>query len=180
MKTFNRVLALVLCTIMFMLTVGCQQKDNTSLLPFSLAFGDSYKKIKDAAYVGDLEDSNANDGYISNLKYLVEEEEIKEILGTYDGVSDVAVGFAFNADKQLYEFYCFFTIENNKTTEIHNTIKQKYNELAGETDEVTDGIALWKNEEYAIDYRCTDPLKELAGEDANYVISIHSYAFDFE
>lgn len=180
MKISNRVLALVLCIMMLMLTVGCGQEDRASLLPFGLEFGDTYEEVQRANDIGDLKDSNANDGYVSKLKYFSKEDEVIEILGTCEGVSDVAVGLAFNAEKRLYEFYCLFKAENNKVLEINDTIKQKYNKVAGEAEEETDGIALWINEEYSIDYRCTDPIKAFAGEDATYMISIHSFELDFE
>ena len=105
MKIVNSVLAFVLCTIMLVFIVGCGEKDSASLLPFGLELGDTYEEVQKANDIGDLKDSSANDGYVSNLKYLSEEEEIIEILGTCEGVSDVAVAFAFNADKKLYEFY---------------------------------------------------------------------------
>ena len=113
MKTGNKVLALGLCMIMLMLTVGCQQKDSVGrqqkdserLLPFGLEFGDDYEEINNELDVGELRDSSANDGYIiDNLKTISEEERITEILGTSEGISDVAIGLAFNADKKLYEF----------------------------------------------------------------------------
>lgn len=181
MKTANKVLALGLCMIMLMLTVGCQQKDSERLLPFGLELGDDYEKINNELDIGELRDASANDGYvIDNLKTISEEERITEILGTSEGISDVAIGLAFNADKKLYEFYCFFTLENDKFSEINNIIQQKYNKLAGEAEEDPEGIALWKNEKYVIDYSCDDPVKAWLGEDVSYTIVIHSLEFDFE
>ena len=141
MKIVNRVLAFALCTIMLMLTVGCGQKDRESLLPFGLEFGDTYEEIQKANDIGNLVDADANDGYITNFMYLSEEEEIMECLGTCEGVSNVAVSFSFNADKKLYEYYCFFKAENDKVLEINNSIVQKYNNVAGEPEEETNDIA---------------------------------------
>ncbi|MBQ9861500.1 MAG: hypothetical protein IJO75_04495 [Clostridia bacterium] len=180
MKTANKVIALVLCTIMLMLTVGCEQKDRTSLLPFGLELGNDYEEVQNKIDIGELKDSEANDGYISNLKYISEEEEITEILGTSEGISDVAIGLAFNADKKLYEFYCFFTVENEKLSATNDIIRQKFTKVAGEEEEECNGIALWENEEYVINYRSENPLEAFLGEDASCIISIHSYELDFK
>ncbi len=180
MKTANKVIVLVLCAIMLMLTVGCEQKDRTSLLPFGLELGNDYEEVQNKIDIGELKDSEANDGYVSNLKYISEEEEITEILGTGEGVSDVAIALAFNADKKLYEFYCFFTVENDKLSETHDVIRQKFNKVAGEEEEEPNGIALWNNDKYSIDYRCNNRYEAVLGEDASCSISIHSFELDFE
>ncbi len=180
MKTANKVIALVLCTIMLMLTVGCAQKDRTCLLPFGLEFGNDYEKVQSKIDIGELQDSQANDGYLSNLKFISEEEEITEILGTSEGVSNVAIALAFNADKKLYEFYCFFKVENDKLSETNDIIIQKYNKVAGEEEEEPTGIALWINDKYSIDYSCNNRYETVLGEDASCSISIHSFELDFE
>ena len=180
MKTASKVIVLVLCAIMLMLTVGCEQKNRTSLLPFGLELGNDYEEVQNKIDIGELKDSEANDGYVSNLKYISEEEEITEILGTGEGVSDVAIGLAFNADEKLYEFYCFFTVENDKLSETNDIIRQKFTKVAGEEEQEPNGIALWKNEEYAIDYSCRNRFEAFAGEDASCSIVIHSYELDFE
>ena len=180
MKTANKVIVLVLCAIILMLTVGCEQKDRTSLLPFGLELGNDYEEVQNKIDIGELKDSQANDGYVSNLKYFSEEEEITKILGTSEGVSNVAIALAFNADKKLYEFYCFFTVENDKLSETHDVIRQKFNKVAGEEEEETNGIALWNNDKYSIDYRCNNQFEAVLGEDASCSISIHSFELDFE
>lgn len=179
MKYTNKVLAIILSGIMIF-AAGCQKKESASLLPFGLEFGAVYEEIQKANDIGDLKDSQSNAGYVTNLKYISKEEEIIEIIGTSDGVSDVAIMLAFNAEKKLYEFYCIFTLENDKVAEINDVIKQKYNKVAGEEEEESNGIALWKNEKYVIDYRCTEPYGAVLGEDVQYVIAIHSNELDFE
>jgi len=180
MKTANKVLAIVLCAIMLMLTVGCEKNEQAGLLPFGLEFGNDYEKVQNKADIGELRDSQTNDGYLSKLKYISKEEEIAEILGTSEGISNVAVVFAFNADKELYEYYCLFTVENDKLPEINDIIRQKYTKFAGEEEENSNSIAVWINDEYSIDYWCENRYEVVLGEDASCVISMHSYEFDFE
>jgi len=180
MKIAIRVIALVLCIITLLFTVGCEQKDRTSLLPFGLEFGNDYEEVQNKADIGELRDSRANDGYLSKLKYISEEEEIAEILGTSEGISNVAIVFAFNADKKLYEYYCLFTVENDKLSETNDIIRQKYTKFAGEEEENSNSIAVWINDEYSIDYWCENRYEVVLGEDASCVISMHSFEFDFE
>lgn len=180
MKIAIRVIALVLCIITLLFTVGCEQKDRTSLLPFGLEFGNNYEEVQNKIDIGELKESEANDGYVSDLKYISNEEEITEIIGTSEGISDVAIALAFNADEKLYEFYCWFTVENNKLSQTNDIIKNKFNKVAGEEEDEPNGIALWKNEEYAIDYSCQNRFEAFAGEDASCLIVIHSYELDFE
>ena len=180
MKIANKILALVLCAIMLMLTVGCEKKEQASLLPFGLEFGNDYEEVQNKADIGELRASQANDGYLSKLKYISEEEEIAEILGTSEGISNVAIAFAFNADKKLYEYYCLFTVENDKLSETNDIIRQKYTKFAGEEEENSNSIAVWINDEYSIDYRCENRYEVVLGEDASCVISMHSFEFDFE
>lgn len=180
MKTANKVLAIVLCAIMMMCIAGCQQKDSASLLPFGLEFGDDYEDTKNEIDIGKLRDSSANDGYVSYRKIISEEEKVTQILGTSDGISEVSIALAFNAEKKLYEFYCFFTVENDKLSKTNDIIRQKFNKIAGEEENEPNGIALWINEKYVIDYFCENRYEAFLGEDASCVICIHSYEFDFE
>lgn len=169
----------VLCVI-FIGMAGCGQQDKFKLLPFGLEIGDDYEEVQDKIGIGELEKSKANDGYVSSLKYISEDEEITEILGTSEGISDVKIAVAFNADKKLYEFYCFFMVENDKLSETNDIIIDKYNKVAGEEEEEPNGIALWENEEYVIDYTCNNRIEAYLGEDAFCSIVIHSYELDFE
>ncbi len=163
---------------MMIFTTGCGQKEN--LLPFGLEFGDSYEECVKKFDVGPLKDSNANDGYLSNCIPISEEKEIIKVLGTSEGVSDVEIAVAFNADKQLYEYYCFFVPEIEKVSEINDIIKQKYSKIAGEPEADPNGIALWKNEKYVIDYSSTDRYATVLGKEVPFVIIIHSFEYDFE
>ena len=174
MKTGNKVLALGLCMIMLMLTVGCQQKDSERLLPFGLEFGKTYEQIQKTIGVDNLIESSSNDGYVSELKEITNEEEIGEYLGTSDGVSDVRIMYAFNAEKKLYEIYCGFVVENEKSAEVQDIIKQKFSKIVGEEieqNELIGPIAKWENEKFAIEYSC---------EGVTCLIIIHSYEYDFE
>lgn len=173
-------LMFVLCVAMMIGMVGCGQKENVELLPFELEFGNNFEEVQCKLDIGELKDSSSNDGYVSDLKYISNEEEITEIIGTSEGISDVAIALAFNADEKLYEFYCFFTVENNKLSQTNDIIKNKFNKVAGEEEDEPNGIALWKNEEYTIDYSCQNRLEAFAGEDASCLIVIHSYELDFE
>lgn len=180
MKIAIRVIALVLCIITLLFTVGCEQKDRTSLLPFGLELGNDYEEVQNKIDIGELKDSQANDGYVSNLKYISEEEEITKILGTSEGVGNVAIALAFNADKKLYEFYCLFAVENDKLSETNDIIRQKFTKVAGEEEEEPNGIALWINDKYSIDYSCNNRYEVVLGENASCSISIHSFELDFE
>ena len=174
MKTGNKVLALGLCMIMLMLTVGCQQKDSKRLLPYDLEFGKTYEQIQKTIGVDNLKESSSNDGYVSELKKITNEEEIGEYLGTSDGVSDVRIMYAFNAEKKLYEIYYGFVVENEKSAEVQDIIKQKFSKIVGEEieqNELIGPIAKWENEKFAIEYSC---------EGVTCLIIIHSYEYDFE
>ncbi len=178
----KKLLSLILVPASLLLIfAGCTAKETKpNLLPFNLSLGDTYEKTQEAINVGELEDSQANDGYITGLKFLTNEEYITAVLGTSEGVYDVAIGLSFNADKKLYEFYCFFTVKSDKQTEVNDAIRAKYSQIAGQEEADPDGIALWKNEEYVIDYSCSNVLESFLGEDAQCVITIHSFVLDFE
>lgn len=180
MKSIRKFLALMLSVIVLIFAAGCGQKEDITLLPFGLELGTDYEEIQNKIDIGELKDSEANDGYVSNLKYISEEGAITEILGTSEGVSDVAIALAFNADKKLYEFYCFFTVENDKLSEMNDIIREKYSKVAGEEEEEPNGIALWINDKYAIDYSCSNRYEEFLGADASCSICIHSFELDFE
>ena len=173
-------LVLVLCATMMIGMVGCGQQGNAEPLPFGLEFGNNYEEVQNKIDIGELKESEANDGYVSNSKYIFNEEEVENILGTSEGISDVRVALAFNADKKLYEFYCFFTVENDMLSEINDIIRDKFNKVAGEEEEEPSGIALWNNDEYVIDYSCRNRYEVVIGEDASCSIVIHSYELDFK
>ncbi len=180
MKLTNKILVFILCAILLFSAVGCDQKERVSLLPFGLELGDDYKETQKKIDVGELKDSQANDGYLSNLKYISDEEEIKEILGTSEGISNVAVALAYNADKKLYEFYCLFIVENDKCSATNDIIREKYTKVAGAEVEDPYGIASWINDKYSIEYICENRYGVVLGEDAECAIIIHSFELDFE
>lgn len=184
MRLVCKFLALFLSVAILICAVGCEEKEKDqekeALLPFGLEIGDTYEITQNKIDIGELSDSDANGGYVSEMKYIFEAEKITEMLGTIDGVYNVSIALAFNADKKLYEYYCFFKAENDKLSAINDVIRQKYSKIAGEEEEEPAGIALWMNDKYSIDYRCTNRYESILGEDAICSITIHSFELDFE
>ena len=171
MKLANKVLAVVLCAITLVFATGCGQKDR--LLPFGLKFGDNYEKVQKAIGFERIEESDL--GYISAPRRFYEEKEIEEILGTSEGISDVRVIALFNADKELYQYVCFFLPENDRFPEIIGTIRQKYDRVVGEEGEVYDGLIYWSTEKYDIFLANTDDYPGYT-----YSIMITSFEHDIE
>jgi len=174
MSLKNRFLSVVLCVVILVISSGCEKNENSGLLPYDLEFGKTYEQIQKTIGVDNLKESSSNDGYVSELKKITNEEEIGEYLGTSDGVSDVRIMYAFNAEKVLYEIYYGFVVENEKSAEVQDIIIQKFNKIVGEEieqNELSGPKAIWKNEKFVIEYSC---------EGATSLIIIHSFEYDFE
>ena len=173
MKLANKVLAVVLCTIMLVFTAGCGQKDN--LLPFGLEFGDSYEecvekiaKIEGVEIIGEIEEKSLKTNYeifgqelySSDILITTDDAEQKlnkEYFGVQEGISSGNyIPIYFNKDKELiWLAFPFFSVDELKFEDVMEKIINKYERILNEEkysyqDEYYYYWGKWLNDEYYI------------------------------
>lgn len=181
MKLANKVLAVVLCTIMLVFTAGCGQKEN--LLPFGLEFGDSYEECVEkiakieGVEIGEIEKSlkttdeiYGQEIYGSHILITTDDAEQKlnkEYFGVQEGISSGNyIPIIFNKDKELILLDFFnLSVDELKFEDVMEKIINKYERILNEEkysyqDEYYYYWGMWLNDEYYININSLKSLME--------------------
>lgn len=172
----------VITVIMITCFAGCGKKENW--MPYKLEFGMTYEEAKERfKEIPELEDASSNDGYLTGL-YFLEEEEITGYFDFLEPASSPAYAFSFNANKELYEFYCinrFYSVQDyaeSLTEDLYNSFVGFYDEKTGteaKQNEYSDGLkAIWETEKVNVS------VVAIEEEDSFYICCIvHNNEYDF-
>lgn len=136
----KRVLAMLIMAVMLVgVFCGCgdnseSDKEKTVWLPLGLEFGQSYdsfcKTVSEKGYEApELKDATANNGYLSKAIYeddtvfewdFLHSETLINMSKSEDPLTKMKYGFylaswgfSFNENKELYEMYCMFTVDED-------------------------------------------------------------------
>lgn len=195
MKLANKVLAVVLCTIMLVFTAGCGQKDG--LLPFGLEFGDSYEECVEkiakieGVEIGEIEKSPkttdeiyGQELYDSQILITTDDAEQKlnkEYFGVQEGISGNYIPIYFNKDKELIRLsFLFFSVDELKSEDVIEKIINKYERILNEEkysyqDEYFYYWGKWLNDEcYITIHSLKSSMENYSGDGISVNISIET------
>lgn len=174
---------LVLIVIIITCFAGCGKK--VSWMPYELEFGMTYDAAKELFEdLPELQEASANDGYLTE-NYSLGKEEINGYFDFLKPASFPSYAFAFNENKELYEFYCgnsYYFIQDDaegSTEDLYNSFVDFYNEKTGITakeKENVDGLeAIWETKEVNISV-CV-----IEQEDCYFIYCVvHNNKYDLE